>query len=63
MRDFIGNKKTIYKTFLCLCVVYYYYYLAEKKSSWRGITVQMKSGFPPRVPSSPSPGGGVPPRK
>ncbi|KAM3730502.1 hypothetical protein ACB098_12G092200 [Castanea mollissima] len=37
--------------------------LTKKKSSWRGITVQMKAVLPPRVPSPPSPSGKAPPRK
>lgn len=40
---------------------HYYNYFAEKKSSWRGISVQMKAGIPPRVPSPASPG--APPKR
>ena len=40
---------------------HYYNYFAEKKCSWRAISVQMKAGLPPRVPSPASPG--APPKR
>lgn len=53
----VKQSKSPYYDYCC------YYYFAEKKSSWRGITVQMQAVLPPRVPSRPSPSGNVPPRK
>ena len=51
----VKQSKSPYYDYCC------YYYFVEKKSSWRGITVQMKAVLPPRVPSPPSPSGRAPP--
>ena len=52
----VKQSKSPYYDYCC------YYYFVEKKSSWRGITVQMKVVLPPHVPSPRSPGGAVPAR-